>query len=114
MVSSRLPERAVVKGIDKTTAIYLINVYVALIYEPKIMCFTFSRDWKNPQPTFHFTSGPLALLNLTPLVSDKDLACENLLVGQPVLQHFGIGSWTMPEQQRECLHEVSLEDFDYS
>lgn len=47
-------------------------------------------------------------------MSNDGLSCESLLVGQPGLQHLGIESRTLLEQQQKRLHEVSLEGFDYS
>lgn len=65
LVFPRLAKRALVKGIGKSTAISPNNIQVALTSERKAKCFTFSREWKIPRLTFHLSSGPLALLNMT-------------------------------------------------
>ena len=48
-------------------------------------------------------AGPLALLNLTFLVPDDELADGDMLIGLPVLKHLGIDTKTMLEQNRDVL-----------
>lgn len=41
-------------------------------------------------------AGPLALVNVSFLIADADLAVKDLLICLPVLQHLGVDSKTMP------------------
>lgn len=113
LVSLRLTEAAVVKVIGRIQAIEPVSVQVALGADIKPQTFKFSRMWKVPRLTFHLAAGPMALFNFF-LVSDDDLACEDLLLGQSVLRYLGINSRALLEQQCNQQHDVSLGDFDYS
>lgn len=114
LVSRCLAEAAVVKKIRRNKAIVPVTVKVALAADRKPQPFKFSPKWKVPRLTFYLATELLALLNIYFLVSENDSVCEGFLVRQPVLRHLGIDSRTLLEQQRERLHEVSLENSDYS
>ena len=51
-------------------------------------------------------TGTLALVNVTFLVADDELAAEDLLIGLPILQHLGIDSKSLLEQKRDLLDGV--------
>lgn len=48
---------------------------------------------------------PLALVNVTFLVANADLAVEDLLIKLPVLQHFGVDTETLSEERRDFLDD---------
>lgn len=72
------------------SAITPIHVQVALKSGITVDEFTFSRDWSVPRTVFQLSAGHLALSNITFLVPDDSLACEDLLIGYPVLKNLKI------------------------
>ena len=46
------------------------------------------------------------------MVADDDLACEDLLIGLPLLQHLGIDSRTMLENNRATLDGTDFSDVE--
>ena len=87
LVSPKLAERAAVKGIGKITAIEPVRLNVALKTGDEAQSFFVSRTWVAPRTVLQLSSGQLALANVTFLVADDDLACEELIIGLPVLRH---------------------------
>lgn len=79
---------------------------MALKDEKEAQTFTFSREWAVPRLVLHLSVGPFALLNVTFLVADAELAENDLLIGQPVLKHLGIDLKTMLENNRAQLSET--------
>lgn len=73
LVSSRLEEAALVKGIGRIEAIKRFTVQVSLAADAQPQTFGFSREWTIIRLTFHLAAGPLALLKIFFLVSDDDL-----------------------------------------
>eukprot|EP00171_Calliarthron_tuberculosum_P003723 IDg3723t1 len=69
----------------------------------ELKSFNFSRTWTVPRTTLHLSTGPMALRNISFLVSDAHLACESILIGLPVLRHLHIDSRTLLERNREAL-----------
>lgn len=51
-------------------------------------------------------AAPLALVNVTFLVADADLAAEELLSGHPVLQHLDFDTKTLFEEKRDMLDGI--------
>lgn len=51
----------------------------------------------------NLSAGSLALINITYLVVDDDLAIEDLLIGLPVIQHLGIENKTPLEELQDVL-----------
>lgn len=68
--------------------------------------FTFSGSWTAPRTMLKLSAGPLALLNVEYLVTDMELAAEDLLMGLPVLRHFGVDNETLLEDRRNLLSET--------
>lgn len=106
IVSSSLAEIAVAKGIGKMTSIDKLSLAVALKKKNanSAQAFQFSRKWTVPRTILHLTSGNLALLNICLLVADDNLACENLFIGQPVLHHLRVDTYTLLDNNRFALN----------
>lgn len=51
----------------------------------------------------HFASGRLALVKVTCLMADDDLACEDLPIVPPVLQHLQVNSRALLQENRVVL-----------
>lgn len=51
----------------------------------------------------NLSSERMALANITFLVADDDLACEDILIGLPVLENMGIDSCTLLERNRAVI-----------
>lgn len=103
LASPRVAEAAALKGIGKLTSIDPVTIEVALRQGKNTQSFTFSRSWLAPRLVLHLSSGRMALCNISFLVADDDLACEDLLIGLPVLQHLRIDSKTLLENNRATL-----------
>lgn len=104
IVSSRFAEKAVLNGIGKMTKIDKVSLQVALKEDETAQSFTFSRRWTPPRTVLRLVAGPLALVNVTFLVADADLAVEDLLIGLPVLQHLGVDTKSLLENKRDVLN----------
>lgn len=102
-VSSSLAERAAVRGVGKITAITPVRLSVALKAGQDPETFSFSRSWTSLRTVLHLSSGQLALSNVTFLVADGDLPCEDLLVGLPVLRHLQVDTRTLLEDRVSVL-----------
>ena len=91
------------RGIGKIVDIPPTSLQVALKTGHQAQSFKFSRRWTVPRTIMHLPSGALALQNISFLVADDELACEELLIGLPVLRHLRIDSQTLLENQRATL-----------
>lgn len=103
IASPRIAEKAVLKGIGRFEAITPVTVQVALSSSADPETFTFSRKWIAPRIVMELSAGRLALHNVSFLVADAHLSCEDILLGYPVLQHLGIDSRTLLERNRRVL-----------
>lgn len=56
------------------------------------------------------SSGQLALANVTFLVADDELACEDLIIGLPVLRHLQVDTRTLLENNRAVLDGADCSD----
>lgn len=108
-ISSKLAESAVCRGIGKMTPIDTISLQAALKDRKDVEKYSFSRSITVPRTVLHLAAGPLALVNVSFLVADGELAVQDLLFGLPVLQHLGVDSKTLVEQRHG-----SLDGFDCS
>ena len=106
VVSSTFAESAVLQGIGTMTNIDKVSLQVALKDSSKAQSFSFSRTWTPPRIIFQLFTGTLALVNVTFLVADDELASEDLLIGLPILRHLGIDSKTLLEQKRDLLDGI--------
>lgn len=97
IVSSKFAERAVLNGIGKMTKIDKVSLQLALKDADRAQLFTFSQTWTPPPTVLRSAAGPLALVNVTFLVADANLAAEDLLIGLPVLRHLGVDSKALLE-----------------
>lgn len=91
------------KGIGSFKAIKPVSIQVPLTAEEKPKTFDFSRQWTVPRLVLNLSSGRMPLTTITFLVADDDLACEDILIGLPVLEHMEIDSRTMLERNRAVL-----------
>lgn len=91
------------KGSVRFAAITPIRLTVALKSGEEAQSFTFSRSWTSPRTVLHLASGRLALVNVTFLIPDDDLACEDILIGLPVLRHVQVDTRTLLENNRAIL-----------
>lgn len=103
IVSPSLAQAAAIKGIGRMSSIPPVKIQVALKDSDSAATFTFSRTWLVPRVVLKLSSGHMALLNVTFLVADDETACEDLLLGLPVLRHLGIDSRTLLERQWSSL-----------
>lgn len=65
--------------------------------------FTLSRKWLVPRIILQPSMGKSALTNISFLVADEALSCEDILIGLPVLRHLKIDIRTILESHRESL-----------
>lgn len=97
-------------------AIPAVRIPVALKDSGESGTFKFSRTGMVPGLVLKLSSGRMALRNVSFLVADDETACEELLVGLPVLRHLGIDSrrlleqnWNNPDGTECTIIERSLE-----
>lgn len=74
-------------------------IQVALRVSPEQVKLFFSSRWLVPHLVVFTSAGKMALINLTFLVADDETACEDILIGLPVLRHLSIYSSTLVEEQ---------------
>ena len=114
LASKEVAEKATLQGIGKLESIETVRLEVALKKEGQKATFPFSRAWTVPTTVLHLSSGRLALKNIKFLVADDDdaLACEDLLIGLPVLKHLRVDTKTLLEDNIKTLDgtDCSLTD----
>lgn len=103
IASSKFATNCVLNGVGKFSKIQPIKIQVALKDDSEAKIFNFSKVWTVPRIVLRLTTGPLALVNVTFLIPDDELAAEDVLLGLPLLQHLGIDTKTMLEQNRDNL-----------
>ena len=103
IVSPRVAEAGVLKGMGKFVKIKPVPLQVALCDNNEATKFTFSRTCIVPMVVMHLSAGQLALLNVIFLVADANIAFEDLLIGQPLLAILGVDSRTLLENNRAQL-----------
>lgn len=104
IVSPKLAEAAVLNGIGKFKKIPPISLQVAFKDDGSAQSFTFSRICAPPRTTLFLFDGPLSSINVFYLVTDAELAVEDLLLGLVVLKHLGIDAKSLLEERRHLLH----------
>lgn len=90
--SPRLAKSAVLSANGKCKKIFPVTMQVALKEAPEAQTLTFSREWSVPRIVLHLSVVPRNLPNVSFLVSDSEMAENDLLIGQPVFKHLGIDS----------------------
>lgn len=103
IVSAKLAEAAVMKGIGSFRSIDTVSIEVALKKDTLAEVFHFSRVWNVPRLVLQLSSGRLALKNVSFLVADDELSCEDLLIGLPVLHQLELDTRTLLERNRAIL-----------
>lgn len=103
LASPTLAERAAIQGIGKIRKVNPVHIQVALKSGDDAQSFTFSRTWTIPRTVLQLASGQLALANVSFLVADDELACEELIIGLPVLRHLQVDTRTLLENNRSVL-----------
>ena len=64
------------------------------------------RTCTDPILTLNLTTRPLALLNLKFLVTEDEIASEDIVIGQPILQNLIVDLTHLLEQKREVLNDA--------
>ena len=103
LVSPHLAEKAAISGIGKIKGIRPVKIQVALRKDDKAQSFRFYRIWTVPRTVLQLASGQLALANLSFLVADDQMTCEDLIIGLPVLRHLQVDTRTLLENNRAVL-----------
>ena len=103
IISPKLPESATIQGIGKMRCVTPVKLQVSLKAGDEAHSFCFSRTWTVPRTVLHLASGRLALRNITYLVADDEIACEDLLIGLSVLRHLKVDTKTLLETNRASL-----------
>lgn len=93
ILSPKITEAVAIKSIGKISAIQKIFLAGPLKKgtTDSAECFSLSRTWNVPRNILHLASGILALMNISFLVADDDLACKDLPIGRPVFQNLQSG-----------------------
>lgn len=104
IVSTKLVEPAVRSGIGKMKKIDTLSLQVAPKDGGDAKEFTFSSTRNSPRTTLELAAGPLALINITFLVADVNLAVEDFLIGLSILQHLGVDTKTLLKIRRDLLN----------
>ena len=103
-MSHTLDEREVLNDIGKFEMIETVSLEVALTKtEEKFKKYAFSRAWCVPATVLHLNSGSLALNNIRFLVAEGMVACEDFLIGRPVLLYLRADTRTLLEDRVETL-----------
>lgn len=98
-MSRSLSQAAVIIGIGPMSSISPVKIQFSLNYSDSPATLTFSRTWLVPRLFLKLLSGQMSLLKMTLLVTDEKKACEDLLLGIPVLTHLAIDSCRLLERQ---------------
>lgn len=112
IASTKMAQDAVLKGIGRMSSITPVRIQVALRDSSEAASFTFSRVWTVPRLVLKLSAGQMALLNVSFLVADDETACEDLLVGLPVLRHLGVDTRTLLERRWGELHNTDCAGVD--
>lgn len=102
-VSPSLVQTVIVKVIGIMASIAPMKIHVTLKKTGSPATSSFSCTWHVPRLLFKLAARQMALINIIFLVADNDTACEDLLIGLPVLRHLGIGSSTLLQQKWSSL-----------
>ena len=103
LVSPHPAEKAAISEIGKIKGIRPVEIQVALRKGDRAQSFRFSRIWTVPGTVLQLASGQLALANLSFLVADDQMTCEELIIGLPVLGHLQVDTRTLLENNRAVL-----------
>lgn len=110
IVSPKIAEMAVVKGVGMIYGIKPVKLQVALKDGDQAQEFTCVRPWKRPRVVLQLAAGKLALLNVTFLVTDGDLSSDDLLIGLPLLRHLCVDTRTLLERNSASLDGTDCND----
>lgn len=110
LVSPRIADFVVLKDIERLTVSIPVTVQVALCKNEDAQTFRSSRSWLVPGDMLHPARGQLIICNVSFFVADDDLACEDLLIGMPVLQRLCFDSKTPPESNLFELDSTNCAD----
>lgn len=103
IVSKAFAHRTVLNRIEKLNNIELIKLQVVSKDETNTKAFSVPKTWSVPRMILQLTKGPLALINVTLLLLDKELAEEDILIVLPMLQRLVIDTKSMPEHKRDVI-----------
>lgn len=103
IVSSKIAKSAVVHRTGKISMIEPVRLQNALTSGEEAQTFSFSHTWTSPRTVLYLSVGQLALVGVTFVVADDDLACEDMHIGHPVLHHLQVEPKTLLEHNRAVL-----------
>lgn len=106
VASRKVAEAAVIDVIGRIAKINPVELSVALKKGVDAYKFRFSRAWTVPRTTMHLPSGKLAMMNLSFLVAEGELACENIIIGRSVLEHLSIDTAMLLDRNRQLLDDT--------
>lgn len=112
IASPSMAQAAVLKGIGRMTSIAPVRIQVALRDSGEPAAFTFSRVWTVPRLVLKLSAGHMALLNVSLMVADDETACEDILLGLPLLRHLGIDTRTLLERRWQELTNTDCAGID--
>lgn len=99
-------EAVIIKIAGKLLAIAHVRIEDALRHEDKMQSLISFRSRLLPSLIIRTSSGQIALCNVSLLVVDNDLRCEDMLMLFPVLLHLCIDSNTWLDKYRTTLDET--------
>lgn len=108
IVSLKLADRASIQGIGKISVIKPVTLHVTLKIGSNAQHFKFSRGWTEPRTLLHLSSSQIALVNTRLLVSDHELACEDVLIDLRVLCHIQIDTKNISGKQSRRTLRIRL------
>lgn len=88
------------------TKIDTVTLHIALKNSTDAQSFKFSRRRIPPRTVLQLSTDPFALVSVTFLIVDEELAAEDYLIGLPILQHLGMDSMSLLEQKRDLLDGI--------
>lgn len=106
LASRKVAEAAVIDVIGRIAKINPVELSVALKKGVDAYKCRFSRAWTVPRTTMHLPSGKLAMMNLSFLVAEGELACENIIIGRSVLGHLSIDTAMLLDRNRQLLDDT--------
>lgn len=106
IISPKIEEQAAIKGIGKMRIIKPIVLQVAMTKVGGPQTFKMSGGLNRPRVILHVAARKHALMNVTLLVTDGNLAGGDLIIGLAVMRHLKADIRTMLEQNRKSLNRT--------
>lgn len=106
IVSTKLSESAAIKCISQMSPIQKVSLSAAFKNgtTDSAGSLSFSRTCTVRRTILHLASGNLALMDISFLVANDDLACEGLLIGRIVLQQLWVDTNSLLDNNRFAIN----------